>query len=174
MKLKIPVLIISILVLLVVGYFSYNIFIAVPTETVEQKGDVDTIVVVTSKNGAESTPMPSSAILMYSGDFNTIDDNHWANGSAQIYDTEQGPVLNFSNFDSADGPDLFVYLSKESGLTELNSDTGEFVSLGGLKNQKGEQNYNLPEDYQEYKSVLIWCRAFNVLFSAADLEVVSQ
>jgi len=47
----------------------------------------------------------------------------------------------------------------------------ERLSVGPLKGNIGDQNYIVPQDVNlgEYKSVVIWCEQFGVLFSAADL-----
>jgi hypothetical protein len=49
----------------------------------------------------------------------------------------------------------------------------EFVSLGKLKANNGNQNYDIPEntDLEKYSKVLIWCKAFGVLFGNADLSL---
>ena len=49
---------------------------------------------------------------------------------------------------------------------------GEWVSLGRLKGNIGEQNYDIPAevDVSRFGAVVIWCEQFSVLFSAASLE----
>ncbi|MDQ3883960.1 MAG: DM13 domain-containing protein, partial [Thermoproteota archaeon] len=41
-----------------------------------------------------------------------------------------------------------------------------------LKGNIGNQNYDIPEgtDLSRYDTVLIWCKAFSVLFGGAKLE----
>ena len=41
-----------------------------------------------------------------------------------------------------------------------------------LKGNKGNQNYALPSDIDisRYKSVVIWCRAFNIVFGYGTLR----
>jgi len=45
----------------------------------------------------------------------------------------------------------------------------DFVNLGRIRATEGNVNYEIPEgtDLTKYKNVLIWCRAFSVLFSYA-------
>ena len=59
-----------------------------------------------------------------------------------------------------------VYLAEDIGAES-------FVSLGDLKGNIGNQNYNVPEDadLDKYNKVLIWCEQFHVLFGYSDLEV---
>jgi hypothetical protein len=48
----------------------------------------------------------------------------------------------------------------------------DFINLGRLKANIGNQNYPIPigTDMSKYDTVLIWCRAFFVLFGSADLK----
>ena len=65
---------------------------------------------------------------------------------------------------SMDVSDLYVYLSTDEGASD-------YVSLGTLKANMGNQNYEIPSDVDvaKYSKVLIWCQAFSVLFGSADL-----
>jgi hypothetical protein len=51
-----------------------------------------------------------------------------------------------------------------------NEPLGDFASLGTLKSSAGAQAYNLPNNYSDYKTVVIWCRAFRVTFSSVELR----
>ncbi|MEM6997745.1 MAG: DM13 domain-containing protein [Patescibacteria group bacterium] len=107
--------------------------------------------------------------MVGSGEFVDADAFHTASGMAEVYSTDNGPVLLLDEeFDVRSGPDLVVYLSKNR--TASGDDLGDFVSLGDLHAQAGAQAYSLPEDYQEFGSVVIWCRAFGVGFGYADLS----
>jgi hypothetical protein len=50
-------------------------------------------------------------------------------------------------------------------------DDGEWVELGRLKGNRGDQAYPLPAgvDPAAYRSVSIWCKRFAVSFGAAPL-----
>lgn len=91
-------------------------------------------------------------------------------GQAAIYNQGDKNILRFENFSVTNGPDLYIYLSKEKDLTGLRPDIGEFISLGKLKNVQGEQTYFLLENYQDYPSVAIWSRVFGVMFAAAEFD----
>jgi hypothetical protein len=62
-----------------------------------------------------------------------------------------------------------VYLSRETGgkWTEATS-----LYVGALKATNGSFNYDLPvaADLAPYRSVVVWCRAFAVLVTWADLK----
>ncbi len=97
---------------------------------------------------------------------------HNAEGVAKILAVSDGNmehrILRLENFKSTNGPDLYVYLSKDS----RSIDDG-YIELATLKGNIGNQNYNIPDDVnlEEYSHVLIWCKQFSVLFGYADLKV---
>ena len=105
----------------------------------------------------------SEAVAMLAGEF--VPSAHEVSGKALIIDTPEGKVLRFEDFETVNGPDLFIYLS-----SDLNND--DFVNLGEIKATKGNVNYLLPKDIdlKKYNKVLVWCRAFRVLFSYAELK----
>ena len=96
---------------------------------------------------------------------NFVESAHEVSGKAIVIDTSNGKVLRFEDFETVNGPDLFIYLSSDL-------DNNDFIDLGKIKATKGNVNYQLPEnvDLEKYNKVLIWCRAFRVLFSYAELK----
>lgn len=90
---------------------------------------------------------------------------HMASGKVKILQTSDGPVLRFENLDVTNGPDLYVYLA-----TDTNAE--DYVSLGRLKGNLGNQNYPIPIDtnLDKYNTVLIWCQAFSTLFGSSHLS----
>lgn len=96
-----------------------------------------------------------------------------ASGSATIYRlTDQSHVLHLEEFATTNGPDLFVVLSRNANPdADGIGDKGSYVQLEALKGNKGSQNYTLPADLDPsgYKSVVIWCRTFNIVFGYATL-----
>ena len=69
------------------------------------------------------------------------------------------------------GPDLYLYLSTESDVGR--NGLGNYLDLGLLKGTKGGQIYviNSPIiSLSQYKSAVIWCKQFSVLFSFAVLK----
>src|SRR5918994_4827495 len=75
------------------------------------------------------------------GTFEGADDFHFGRGDALLIQT--GPdsyVLRFENFSVRNGPDLFVYLSKEQDGRRVE----ESLNLGKLKATDGAFNYELP------------------------------
>jgi hypothetical protein len=91
---------------------------------------------------------------------------HSAEGLAKIIPlSNNSNILRLENLKVTNGPDLYVYLSTDKGASD-------FVSLGKLKANNGNQNYNIPSgtDLSKYNAVLIWCKAFSVLFGSAELK----
>jgi electron transfer DM13 len=103
----------------------------------------------------------------YAGTFVGVNDGiHNAEGLAKVIPIDDGSmILRLENFKATNGPDLYVYLSTDNSASD-------FVDLGRLKGNIGNQNYNIPEgtDFSRYHTVLIWCKAFSVLFGSAQLE----
>jgi hypothetical protein len=102
------------------------------------------------------------------GEFEGADDFHFGRGQALLIEEAPGEyVLRFENFEVRNGPDLFVYLSTdEDGY----SDDG--LELGELKGTKGAFNYEVPAgtDVSGFKSAVVWCKQFSVLFAVAPLQ----
>ena len=113
------------------------------------------------------------AMMLAKGEFTKVDASHFANGQASIDKSADGKlVLRFTNFTAADGPDLYVHLS---GNPEPRDADGVMakgnLNLGKLKQGSGDQEYELPADFDanKYKSVVIYCKQFSVVFSTATL-----
>jgi len=91
---------------------------------------------------------------------------HNAEGVAKVITLQDGNrVLRLEDLRATNGPDLYVYLATEKGASD-------FVDLGRLKGNIGNQNYNIPQgtDLTKYNTVLIWCKTFSVLFGNAKLS----
>jgi Electron transfer DM13 len=117
---------------------------------------------MTTIGGEEET-----STVLYAGTFVGVNDGiHNAQGQAKVIKLSDGSnFLRLEDFRSTNGPDLYVYLSTDKS----NSD---FVNLGRLKGNVGNQNYEIPQgiDLSKYDTVLIWCQAFSVLFGSAELR----
>src|SRR5918996_3816178 len=107
-------------------------------------------------------------VLLRRGRFESV--SHPANGTATTIRTASGErVLTLTNFEVDNGPDLRVYLV--AGPARDESEVDDFEDLGGLKGNKGNQQYELPRglDLERYTTVVVWCRAFSVNFARAPL-----
>ena len=103
----------------------------------------------------------------HSGRFVGVGDGiHDAQGVALIVPLQDGKnLLRFEDFHSTNGPDLYVYLATDNTAAD-------FVNLGRLKANNGNQNYEIPQgtDISKYDTALIWCKQFSVLFGHAELS----
>ncbi len=100
--------------------------------------------------------------------------SHPGSGTAKVItDGSDQRFLRFEEFETDNGPDLFVYLTTadaDADAGDFGVD-GEFVNLGRLKGNVGEQNYEIPVDVDlaAFDTVVVWCDRFSVAFTAADL-----
>ena len=117
-------------------------------------------------DGAVAMVFPRLALK---GMFEGADDFHFGRGDALIVETAKDTrVLRFENFSVRNGPDLYVYLSKDASGKKVE----EALNLGRLKATDGAFNYEIPAgiDLAGVKSVVVWCRQFDVLFAVAPLS----
>lgn len=120
-------------------------------------------------------PSPENLVALSAGDFTVLDMAHWADGTATVSrGPDGGTVLRLEEgFEAARGPDLYVVLSERERPRDGHR-LGEYVTLGELKSNVGSQNYAIPADVDlsAYKSVVIYCVSFEVIFSTATLAPV--
>ena len=119
--------------------------------------------------GAETkSPGP---VALASGHFHSV--AHESSGVATVYQLPDGRrVLRLTEFKTSNGPDVHLYLVASDDAKD--SDTVKkvgFVTLGALKGNEGDQNYDVPADVDlaKYRAVTVWCRRFAVNFATAPL-----
>jgi hypothetical protein len=111
-------------------------------------------------------------VTQFDGTF--VPRSHPGEGVAKVLnDGSEQRFLRFEDFATDNGPDLNVYLTKadaDAGAGDFAA-SGDFVDLGDLKGNIGEQNYEIPPDVdlEEFDTVVVWCVRFGVAFTAADL-----
>lgn len=119
-----------------------------------------------SDSADNMTGNPDAMASKVAGTFVGVGDGiHDAQGTVTVIPVDSGNVLRLEEFRSTNGPDLYVYLSTDE-------EASDFVNLGRLKANIGNQNYDIPDgtDLSKYDTVLIWCQQFSVLFGSANLE----
>lgn len=109
-----------------------------------------------------SDVMPSAAKVLAQGEFKPR--AHDVEGKALLIEKDGKKIVRFEDFETINGPDLRIYLS-----SDLSND--DFIELSKIKATKGNVNYEIPDgvDTSKYNKVLVWCKAFGVLFSYAVL-----
>ena len=111
---------------------------------------------------AAATPVQEQTGRFTSGE-------HETTGVANVVKLPSGKrMLTLTSFSTSPGPDVRVRIVP--GHTDNGGAKGN-VDLGGLKGDKGDQQYELPAglDPKGY-SVVIWCRAFSAVFGSAFLQ----
>ena len=120
-----------------------------------------------NENLTEAAATTLGQTSLFIGEFVGVNDGiHNAEGMAKMIQLDDASmILRLENFKATNGPDLYVYLATDNSASD-------FVNLGRLKGNIGNQNYDIPEgtDFSKYHAVLIWCQAFSVLFGSAELE----
>ena len=98
---------------------------------------------------------------------------HETSGIATIYRFADGRrTLRLTDFSTSNGPEVQVYLGAATDARDNDTVTrAGFVTLGAMKGNVGEQNYEIPAgvDLAKYHSVTIWCHRFGVNFGTAPL-----
>jgi hypothetical protein len=127
----------------------------------------------TAEPTAAPTAAPAGPVALATGSFTRVDRLHSAEGSATVYRLADGQlILRLENFAAQNGPDLYVGFSGHP-IPRSNGELMDngYLELGRLKASSGNQNYELPADFDlsQFKSVTIYCRAFSVVFSTAEL-----
>ncbi len=111
------------------------------------------------------------------GQFRDGDSFHKGSGDATIWDLgTDGYVLRFEDFNVINGPDLRVLLTTHPdpmSRGDVHAEDVTYVELGKLKGNIGNQNYPIPNDLNvdDYRSVVIYCKPFQVVFSVAPLSI---
>lgn len=117
---------------------------------------------------AAATGAPT-ALLLSRGELQRVDDVHHGMGPVLLLELEGKRFVRFDNVAIQNGPDLHVYLARGAGGAY---DGSRDLYLGALKATNGTFTYDLPAGTRtaDYRSVVVWCRAFSVLFTWADLK----
>lgn len=133
---------------------------AAPTSDPDASGGVPPTTATAPPNAPDAPPVGGSF----------VSHAHGTTGTVQVLTTEGGAtVVRLEDLATDNGPDLKVYLSANP------ADSGEIgggaLSLGDLKGNRGNQNYEVPAgtDLSSFRSVVIWCERFTVAFGAAPL-----
>lgn len=145
---------------------------AIPTAVVQEAAP--------SEPGAPAPPGPSASAqstkpkVIAEGDL--ISHEHETSGRVVVLELpDKSRVLRLENLDTSNGPDVEVWITDAPVIAGSNGwhvfDDGEYVELGDLKGNHGNQNYEVPAsvDLEDLNSVSLWCDRFNVSFAAAQL-----
>jgi hypothetical protein len=123
-----------------------------------------------NKSVSETLPVTSGASVETLSQGKFVSYAHETNGTAEIVNSGGKRFLRLSGFETSNGPDVHVLLVKSSDPQALGN--MDYLDLGSIKGNRGDQNYELPASFQEgeFQSVTIWCKRFNVNFGGATLK----
>jgi hypothetical protein len=128
------------------------------------------------KSELDATPEPEptpEVVELASGPFATAE--HATRGRVRIIELRDGSrFLRLDDLATSDGPDLHMWITDQpSGGSWGSYDDGRYVSLGALKANNGNQNYEISPDVdlRGMRSVVIWCDRFNVAFGTAPISL---
>jgi len=121
-----------------------------------------------------ASPTPETPTVLAAGSFTSHE--HQTTGSATIIrNPDASRVLAIENLATSSGPDVHVWL-RASDVVEGRdgwyvAGSADFVDLGPIKGNLGNQLYEIPADIDlsKYRSVSLWCVQFAVSFGAAPL-----
>jgi hypothetical protein len=101
------------------------------------------------------------------GDLVRITVVDFGSGSVRVVRVGGERFVRFEDVEIAGAPDMYVYLSDRT-----DGRPGTFIDLGKLKATKGSFNYAIPPevDLTAVRSVVVWCRRFNVTVTYAELR----
>ena len=109
------------------------------------------------------TEVATGLTTLFQGSF--TGSGHTTSGTVKLTKDANGKkFLVFENFKTDSGPDLRVYLSEDLKATNFNE----------ITNKVTDGSYQLAVDASvdtdKKRKVLIWCKAFSVLFGSAELK----
>jgi hypothetical protein len=100
---------------------------------------------------------------LFSGDFTNA--SHPTSGKISVVKTKDNTIqLQFKDFKTDAGPDLFIYLAEDIGAKSA-INTNQRPTNGTYA-----VTVDANTDFKKYKHVLIWCKSFSVLFGSAQLK----
>lgn len=148
-----------------------------PEGMTQQQAETEMMAASKVTNPATDVMPGGAPIAVVRGSFGEVDRVHKGEGNATVYRIGDRLVLRLDPFTVTNGPDLYVYLSGHAvpRSSEQLHQNGA-LELGRLKGNIGSQNYDLPADVNlsAFKSAVIYCRRFRVIFSTAELVPSSK
>lgn len=127
---------------------------------------------VMADRAADDGAMDDAWVVAARGSFVDADSFHRGSGSATIFRQGDERVLRFEDFSVTNGPDLHVILTRDPAPSSRSDVGSDYIDLGQLKGNVGDQNYQIPDDVDlsAYRGVVIYCVPFHVVFATAALD----
>jgi len=131
--------------------------------------DVPTARPVESAVPPNGSPRAEPTQTLLQGELVRITIADYGSGTIRIVRIGADRFARFEDVDIAGAPDMYVYLSDRT-----DGKPGAFTDLGKLKATNGSFNYQIPSsvDLGSVRSLVVWCRQFNVTVTYAALKPV--
>jgi electron transfer DM13 len=136
----------------------------------ERRDEALPVGIATGSPGGSTLGSPAQARVLRRGQLRSLE--HQSSGRVLLIGlADGGRVLRFEALETSNGPDLYVYLSSVPASASWYGYDRDFIDLGSLKGNLGNQNYAVPAslDISRYPSAVIWCKRFSVGFAVASL-----
>ncbi|MFP5225713.1 MAG: DM13 domain-containing protein [Actinomycetota bacterium] len=135
----------------------------------EQAAGMNEAMAGKSMEETTSDPAPTSVEVLLAGEF--MDRSYSTSGIAKVVTDGSRRVLRIEDLNTSNGPQLNVYLSAAPPDAPAGDFDEDFVDLGTLKGNIGDQNYEISSevDLERYRTVVIWCVRFRTAFGTAGL-----
>jgi Electron transfer DM13 len=113
-------------------------------------------------------PTPPQNRLLSTGAFKSAGAGSVAGQASYIQLKNDTVMVTIKGLDVMSAPTLHVFLAKADG-----KDVSAHKDLGSLKGNKGDMQYVIPKgtDPRQYKTVVIWNKAFGVPFARAETKL---
>lgn len=175
--LKITAIVMAVVILGVAGLVGYKLF-APKSGTAHDSNPFATATAGTASTpGATNTPSTGNngPVVLATGTFIDTGSGDHGSGNVTIGKTADGKyLLHLDNLNVVAGPDLHVYLAVPANPSRADQVTNGGVDLGNLTANQGSVNVDVPADVgnnlSKYKSVVIYCKSFAVIFTVAPLS----
>lgn len=122
----------------------------------------------------QGMPTMTNPTVIAGGTFTVIDAIHTGKGTVTIYQLpDNSRLLRLEDFSVTNGPDLHVYLVRNPKPRAQKEVGNDYIDLGVLKGNVGNQNYEVPSevDFSSYRGIIIYSVRFGVIFSSAELRL---
>ena len=121
----------------------------------------------------QGMPEMTDPAVLVSGSFTQVDPIHGAAGKVTIYELpDKSRVLRLEDFKATNGPGLHILLTRNSAPLTPQDVGNDYIDLGPLKGNVGNQNYSVPSevDFSQYQGVVIYSLPFSMVFSTAKVS----
>lgn len=177
-KALVPVALLALALLALAAYFFQPWKLFIDTDVQEAIPSVSATPSENSTASPQETEGPSEVVqyplVLAQGVL--VSHEHQTSGEVKILQLEDGSrVLRLENLDTSDGPRVEVWLTNAPVIEGDEGwrvfDDGKYSSLGAMKGNHGNQNYEIPPDLDlsDVSSISLWCVTFSVSFGAAEL-----